>query len=57
MPQTLPDRRQAHASVEQLGRVRVKQLVERAADPGLSTVAIPTSAAQRTLKMTNTTNQ
>src|SRR5207248_9311843 len=39
--QTLPDGRQAHASIDQLGRVRVAQLVERAADPGLGTVTRP----------------
>ena len=42
MPQTLTDCRQAHAPVDQFGRVRMTQLVERAAYSGLGTVARPT---------------
>ncbi len=41
VPQTPPDRRQAHSPVDQLGRVRMTHLVERATDPGLGAVPRP----------------
>jgi len=41
MPQPLPNGRQAHPTVDELSRVRMPELVERAGYPCLRAVAIP----------------